>query len=76
MDTNENDSEIVRTIVSLANELGMDTIAEGVENAEQLTRLESFRCQYGQGFYISRPLDQEAISALLDSEIANQLRSL
>lgn len=57
--------EIVRAIVSLAHNLGMDVIAEGVETVEQLDRLRQLECEYVQGFYFSQPLDAEAATAFL-----------
>ncbi|MFM2430390.1 MAG: hypothetical protein RLZZ511_1603 [Cyanobacteriota bacterium] len=50
------DGEIVKTIIALANSLGVSTIAEGIETEEQLGHLQSLQCQYGQGFLFSRPL--------------------
>jgi EAL domain-containing protein (putative c-di-GMP-specific phosphodiesterase class I) len=52
---NEN-TEIIRTIMSLAENLGMDVIAEGVETLEQLTKLRTLGCEKGQGFFFSRPM--------------------
>ncbi|MGI8898413.1 MAG: putative bifunctional diguanylate cyclase/phosphodiesterase [Pyrinomonadaceae bacterium] len=49
--------EIVRTILMLAENLGMDAVAEGVETQEQLTLLRSLNCQSGQGYFFSKPLD-------------------
>ena len=57
--------EIVRAIVSLAHNLGMDVIAEGVETVEQLERLRQLECEYVQGFYFSQPLDADAATAFL-----------
>lgn len=57
-DNNEN-TEIVRTIVVLAQNLGMDVVAEGVETKEQLELLRSLGCENGQGYYFSRPVDSE-----------------
>ncbi|OLP18410.1 GGDEF domain-containing response regulator [Leptolyngbya sp. 'hensonii'] len=48
--------ELVRTIVNLAWNLGMDVVAEGVETAMQLAQLKSLRCDYAQGYLFSRPL--------------------
>ena len=50
---------IVRSIISLADELGMDTLAEGVETPEQLDWLKRHGCSEAQGFYISRPIEAE-----------------
>jgi diguanylate cyclase (GGDEF)-like protein len=49
-------SEIVRTIVTLAHDLGMTVIAEGVETAEQLEYVKQMACELGQGYLISKPL--------------------
>jgi diguanylate cyclase (GGDEF)-like protein len=50
------DGEIVRTIIALANSLGVGTIAEGIETLEQLNHLKSLRCQYGQGYLFAQPM--------------------
>jgi EAL domain-containing protein (putative c-di-GMP-specific phosphodiesterase class I) len=55
MADNAENVEIVRTIVMLAQVLGMDVIAEGVETKEQLKILRDLRCEFGQGYYFSRP---------------------
>lgn len=56
---------IVRTIIMLAHALGMDVIAEGVETAEQLTMLRSLGCEYGQGYFFSKPLPSDVMEAVL-----------
>ena len=61
---NEN-TEIVRTIMSLAENLGMDVTAEGVETLEQVTKLRTFGCKKGQGFFFSRPVSATNAEALL-----------
>ncbi|MBK07107.1 MAG: two-component system response regulator [Deltaproteobacteria bacterium] len=48
--------EIVRTIVSLASQLKMDVIAEGIETQQQLEWLEQLQCPFGQGYFFERPL--------------------
>ncbi|NEQ70610.1 MAG: EAL domain-containing protein [Symploca sp. SIO2D2] len=57
--------EIVQTIVNLAQTLGMDVVAEGIEVQEQVNPLIELRCQYGQGYLFSKPLDSEAAEGLL-----------
>ena len=47
--------EIVRTIVNLAESLGLEIIAEGVETIEQLTQLRQLGCQFGQGYCFRDP---------------------
>jgi EAL domain-containing protein (putative c-di-GMP-specific phosphodiesterase class I) len=58
-------SEMVRTIVVLAHNLGMDVIAEGVESAEQVRHLQALDCDYMQGYLLSRPVDAPAAEELL-----------
>ncbi len=59
--------EIVRTIVTLAKNLGMDVVAEGVETEEQRMRLRELGCERGQGYLFSRPVDETAAWALLEA---------
>jgi diguanylate cyclase (GGDEF)-like protein len=61
------DAQIVQTIIILGHNLGMDIVAEGVETAEQLASLRTLKCEYGQGFFFSKPLAAEAAEALLQT---------
>jgi len=56
---------IVRTIVSLAHNLGFDVVAEGIETERQRDFLAELNCEYGQGFLFSRPLDEDHAQELL-----------
>lgn len=56
---------IVRAIITLANELGFNVIAEGIETQAQMDFLQKLRCQYGQGFLFSKAVDPIEIPALL-----------
>jgi EAL domain-containing protein (putative c-di-GMP-specific phosphodiesterase class I) len=61
----EADRRIVRSVVTIAREHGMRTIAEGVEDAEALELLRSYGVDYAQGFYLGRPAplrEQHAIA--------------
>ena len=51
--------EIVRTILNLAENLGMDVVAEGVETQEQMALLRNLECQSGQGYFFSKPMTVE-----------------
>ncbi|HBE33306.1 MAG TPA: diguanylate cyclase [Cyanobacteria bacterium UBA11368] len=62
-------SEVVRTIVNLAHNLGLDVIAEGVETAEQMYKLQSLQCQCGQGNFLSKPLDSKAATDLIGEKL-------
>ena len=58
-------AEIVRTIKTLAGNLGLEVIAEGVETLDQLRHLSALGCEYGQGYLFSKPVDAEAAEALI-----------
>ena len=64
---NEENLAIVRTIVALAQNLGMDVVAEGVETEDQLKLLRKLECENGQGYLFSTPLGGQQ----LDQFIAN-----
>jgi diguanylate cyclase (GGDEF)-like protein len=48
--------ELVRTIVLMGDNLGIDVIAEGIETEQQCTELRQLGCRYGQGYWFSRPV--------------------
>ena len=61
-------SEIVQAIVTLAQTLSMDVVAEGIEVSEQVSPLIALQCEYGQGYFFSKPVDSDAAGALLMAE--------
>ena len=65
------DQAIVKAIINLANSLGIDTIAEGVETLPQLTFLQTHGCQEAQGFYFSKPVPVDQFTALLKAVPSN-----
>jgi EAL domain-containing protein (putative c-di-GMP-specific phosphodiesterase class I) len=60
---------IVRTIITLAWNLGMDVVAEGLENSKQLAQLRSLRCDCGQGYLFSPPLNADGVEQLLSGSL-------
>jgi diguanylate cyclase (GGDEF)-like protein/PAS domain S-box-containing protein len=60
------DSALARGILTLAQTLGLETVAEGIETAEQLAALRELGCQLGQGYLFARPLGPGAVDALLE----------
>lgn len=56
---------IVQTIVSLAHYLNLDVVGEGVESIQQLSQLRAMGCEYGQGYFFSKPVDAIAAERLL-----------
>ncbi len=61
----EESLEIIRTILALAHNLGMNVIAEGVETAQQLAQLKALKCEYAQGYYLGRPSAAETAWSLI-----------
>jgi len=57
---------IVKTLVDLARNLGMQTVAEGIEHAAQAQALAALGCDYGQGYLYARPLPEDDVAAFLD----------
>lgn len=64
--------ETIRAILLLAENLGMQVVAEGIEKKEQLIELQSMHCDYGQGYYFSPPLEPEALCDLIRKSRAQQ----
>ena len=60
---------IVHTLVQLGKVLGLETIAEGIENDDQLTRLRAEKVDIGQGFLFARPLDVESLDRFLEDSV-------
>ncbi|GAA0361752.1 bifunctional diguanylate cyclase/phosphodiesterase [Bowmanella denitrificans] len=58
--SNADDQVMVRTFISLARHLGLDTVAEGVEDAKTLSLLRQMGCTKAQGYYLSKPLPANA----------------
>jgi EAL domain-containing protein (putative c-di-GMP-specific phosphodiesterase class I) len=57
--------ELIHAIIRMANSLGMETTAEGIETLEQREVLKSMGCNYGQGFLLSKPLDSQMVETSL-----------
>jgi diguanylate cyclase (GGDEF)-like protein len=60
----KNDAAIANSIIALAHNLGMEVIAEGVEDHNVLGVLQAFGCDHYQGFFFSRPVDPEEIPGI------------
>jgi diguanylate cyclase (GGDEF)-like protein len=59
------DTDIVQTVIEMAKKLNLRVVAEGIETEQQAEQLRAMGCDYGQGFFFSRPMPPEHIPALL-----------
>ena len=69
-DTNPQVAEMTASIVELARIFNLKAVAEGVENLDQLERLQTMRCDFGQGFHFAKPLPAEEILDLVNAQRA------
>jgi PAS domain S-box-containing protein len=65
MDTDPENREIVRAIILLAHNLGLKVVAEGTETEAHINLLKQFNCEMAQGYFYSRPADDQAMLKLL-----------
>lgn len=64
--------QIVKTIMALSNQLGLNAIAEGIETPQQLEQLRCLGYKFGQGYLFSKPLSPEATETLMANALTNQ----
>jgi EAL domain-containing protein (putative c-di-GMP-specific phosphodiesterase class I) len=69
---NRHGPAICRAILSMAESLDLDSVAEGIETEEQIEFLKAHGCRRGQGFLFSKPVPAEQVSALLGVGAAAQ----
>ena len=62
------DSAIASGMVSLAHTLGLEVVAEGVENAKQLAKLKEMRCNLAQGYHLFKPLPPSEVTSAFSKE--------
>jgi diguanylate cyclase (GGDEF)-like protein len=65
MGEQNNNAELVRAMITMAHDLGLEAVAEGVETVEQLNNLKQLGCNYGQGYLLSRPVARDEAQKLL-----------
>ncbi|TAM02332.1 MAG: GGDEF domain-containing protein [Paraburkholderia sp.] len=70
-----NNQKIVRAILLLARSLGLETVAEGIEDPVSLSLLREWGCDYGQGYAIHRPSPEPEFRRFLESRMAPSLSS-
>ena len=71
MAESKENAEIVYTIIKLAQNLKMKVIAEGIETDEQLAQLHLLNCEFGQGYYFSKPLEAEKTRIFIEETFEN-----
>ena len=69
----DQNGEIVRAVVGLAQNLGMEVVAEGIETVLQLDQLRALNCEQGQGYYFSRPVDVESATVLIQNAARGEI---
>ncbi|WP_328797740.1 EAL domain-containing protein [Marinomonas vulgaris] len=62
LESNEDDQKIVEAIIAMVHKLNIKTLAEGIETRKQWQLLEEFQCDFGQGYYVSKPITAEAFN--------------
>jgi EAL domain-containing protein (putative c-di-GMP-specific phosphodiesterase class I) len=65
MDTDEKNLRLVRTLLTLAEIVGVKAEAEGICTAEQLRELRALNCEQGQGYLFSAPITDDAVAEVL-----------
>jgi diguanylate cyclase (GGDEF)-like protein len=69
MTDNSADMQIVSSTIAMVQKLGMQVVAEGVETSAQMKLLQDLRCEIGQGYFISRPIPENDLYALLPDKL-------
>ncbi|HEX8993212.1 MAG TPA: EAL domain-containing protein [Anaerolineales bacterium] len=69
-DANPESHKVIHTVIGLADNLGLNVVAEGVETEGQLNMLQASKCQYAQGYFFAEPLDPDKIAVLLNENLS------
>ncbi|MFZ5944557.1 MAG: EAL domain-containing protein [Bacillota bacterium] len=69
LSNNINGKQIVKTIITMGNNLNFIVLAEGIENSSQLLFLREAGCNLGQGYYFCRPLTSGKLRKFIISEL-------
>jgi EAL domain-containing protein (putative c-di-GMP-specific phosphodiesterase class I) len=69
--SNQEGGSLIHTLVQLGKDLSIETLAEGIEQSQELDLLRDENCDSGQGFLFARPLDVAATEAFLQNWAAN-----
>nr|WP_275575201.1 EAL domain-containing protein [Methylocucumis oryzae] len=69
LDSQSEDGVLCEAIIVMAHKLGIKVIAEGVETLEQFRLLKDMGCDFGQGYYFSRPVNSDVFSSYLNDNL-------
>ena len=69
IETNEESRTVIRAIIGLGRALGLKLVAEGVEKETQVTELLASGCDFIQGYYFYRPMDEESFVEAVNRKI-------
>ncbi len=67
IDQNDNDSAITNAAIQMAHGLGLSVVAEGIESEDIWHRLRQMGCDYGQGYWIARPMPMDDLLVWIDN---------
>ena len=73
--TNKNDAIMVRSTIQLAHDLGLQVVAEGIEDEDTLSKLRALGCDYAQGYFISKPITAMDLAKLAGPEAGSVLKA-
>jgi len=74
MSRDANDATIVRSSIELAHNLGLNVVAEGIETASVADELDALGCDYGQGYWLRRPMPASAMTSWLADTVSPRER--
>ncbi len=75
MDEDKKSGEIVRTILMLAQNLNIETVAEGIETPQQLAQLQKLGCNFGQGYLFSKPVSAPETENLIKNGLPPEMET-
>jgi EAL domain-containing protein (putative c-di-GMP-specific phosphodiesterase class I) len=75
VDQDDRDKLLVQTIIDLGHTLNLEIVAEGIERKQQLSKLVTLNCDFGQGYLFAKPLDVAAANELLEANERPQAKA-
>ncbi|MDC8831842.1 putative bifunctional diguanylate cyclase/phosphodiesterase [Alteromonas gilva] len=66
---NDSDRNIVQSTISMVHNMAFEVVSEGIEQAEQMAELVAMGCRFGQGYFISKPIDEDQLYTVIDARV-------